>query len=448
MAWRVLSYIKNHGVSYKALRRVARRASRHIASKHSLSTRANKELVAVSAMIATRSKPSFVATRWEKFSQYFDQEVNEDVWAAIAEWGSKYHLHKALEWYGKAGDPKRMSQFGRAWMARAGIRLSDWSVLKTAIEAMPPRQAELSAWRYWKGRALWETGDIDAAEVIWRDLSSDHDDFYGLLAREQLGLTLDRHLEAADIPLEALEKTAQDFDIRLAMALFKSDSGSRPFSVWKFAVKNLEGINRLAAAELAARDRWMLASIHAADAATTVGTTADHWRFPMPYHDLLEERVQNFGLDLSFTYALVRQESRFMPDAISRASARGLMQVMPQTAKLVARKHKYTKYRLSRLTRPDTNILIGTRYLADLDERFDGELILMAAGYNAGPGRAKRWLRGKNIDKLVYIETIPILETRLYVKYLLGGSVHYDNILGKPDVSLVQKLQGNLGKGG
>ena len=154
---------------------------------------------------------------------------------------------------------------------------------------------------------------------------------------------------------------------------------------------------------------------------------------------MIEKYSGRFGLEPAFVYALVRRESRFMPKAVSSARARGLMQVMPATARKVARKHRYSRYRLSRLTLPATNVIIGATYLRDLAERFDGRPVEVASAYNAGPGRAVRWRRNnREADLLARVENIPFLETRLYVKAVLAARAHYARRMGESELSMLE----------
>jgi soluble lytic murein transglycosylase len=134
-------------------------------------------------------------------------------------------------------------------------------------------------------------------------------------------------------------------------------------------------------------------------------------------------------------HGIVRQESRFNSTAVSHAGARGLMQLMPATAKEVAGK-KGVSHQLEWLTqRPDHNIRLGSSYLAQMVRRYDGHYALAAAAYNAGPGRVDRWLveigdpRKGEIALLDWAELIPIYETRNYVQRVLEGTVVYRQLL-------------------
>ena len=407
---------------YSAVRKIMRAPVRHIRGKHGLRTRLNRELVMIAAMAAVRTKPSVAISRWRAFSKYFSESENNDVHAALAEWAARWGRKDALPLFRKA--PREVyDESARAWRVRAALRAGDFGDVAETIDSMPPEEKVVTAWRYWRAFAARETGDAETARAVWKELTS-ADDYYGLLAREELGLPLVNPAATPDPspngkpPAEAL--------LALGLRAIGLDEFAR--RMWRRATSAAPPADRLAAARAAAAAQWHLAAIYAADGVS--GAAAHSLRFPQPYSETIDKYADDRGLDRAFVYGLIRQESRFMPEIVSSAKARGLMQVMPATARQVARRHRYGKYRLSRLTRVDTNVIIGTRYLADLGGALGNHPVLMAAGYNAGPGRPKRWTK-RGGGWLVYIETIPITETRLYVKHVLANRAHYDYAMGR-----------------
>ena len=415
-------------IRYSAVRKVVRRAPAHLRGKHPLSTRVNRELVMISAMVAARRNPSLAIARWRQFSRYFSPHENEKVWTKIAEWAIRWRLPKTLALFQLAGDAKYHDNSARAWRVRAALREGDFGEVLRVTEAMPKEQRMISAWRYWRAFALLKNGDADKANKMIHSLAEEEDDFYGLLAREKSKIPLVHKSRILDNGAPTTD------DFLLALAVFESGEAELARRIWRHtaAREDIRQDDLLAAARLARDKEWHLASIHAAEKIKG----AHDLRFPQPFGDKIKNRAFQFGLDTALVFALIRQESRFMSAIRSSAGARGLMQVMPATARLVARKHKYNRYNLSRLTRPDTNIIIGTTYLADLVKLLKGDTAAIAASYNAGPSRVRKWKKAaiKNRDRLltqlIFIETIPILETRLYVKHVLANRAHYDAELG------------------
>jgi soluble lytic murein transglycosylase len=164
--------------------------------------------------------------------------------------------------------------------------------------------------------------------------------------------------------------------------------------------------------------------------------------YPEPYFD---EVLAGAGTDtaaVSLAYAVMRQESNFDPDAVSPAHAIGLMQLLPETAAVVATEHHLT-YEESRLAVPEENILLGSRYLGQLQARFSQPALAVAA-YNAGEEAITRWLgRAPEMDLDVFVERIPFAETRAYVGRVLGNYVRYEYLkkgeAGVPNLALAMR---------
>jgi soluble lytic murein transglycosylase len=130
----------------------------------------------------------------------------------------------------------------------------------------------------------------------------------------------------------------------------------------------------------------------------------------------------------------MRQESRFITSAKSNVGASGLMQLMPATAKWVAKKIGIKNYDHARVNDTETNVLLGTSYMRMVMENLDNHPVLASAAYNAGPGRAKKWRADRPLEGAIYAETIPFSETRDYVKKVMSNSVYYSVLFtGKPD---------------
>jgi soluble lytic murein transglycosylase len=159
-------------------------------------------------------------------------------------------------------------------------------------------------------------------------------------------------------------------------------------------------------------------------------------RFPTKYAQFIIRRAQQVHLDPAFVYAIIRQESAFHPSIVSPVGARGLMQMMPKTAKLITRNY-HIPYRLdAELFTPYKNIEIGTQYLAHLSNLFGRHPLLVAAAYNAGPQAVHRWIKqypSKDIE--AWIDTLPWRETRNYLKNIISFQVIYQHRLGlKPNM--------------
>lgn len=153
--------------------------------------------------------------------------------------------------------------------------------------------------------------------------------------------------------------------------------------------------------------------------------------FPLAYWKTIRQESQRHDLDPYLVAGLIRQESAFDPNARSRANARGLMQLIPSTGRVVARRHGLRRLSPSQLYEPELNIRLGTSFFASLVEKF-GRVEYAAAAYNGGPSRVTRWRRTlphQEIDE--WVESIPIRETRLYVQAVIRNAAHYQRLYGQ-----------------
>ena len=154
------------------------------------------------------------------------------------------------------------------------------------------------------------------------------------------------------------------------------------------------------------------------------------WFYPIRYVTEIAAHTQGTALDPYLVAALIRVESNFQPDACSMKGARGLMQLMPETAQWVAQQ-RGLKVAAIDLADPDTNIGLGTWYLTMLQEEFDGNLVVALAAYNGGRGNVSRWLSEQRWNgRLDGVRDIPFLETRLYVQRVLGVYSWYVRLYG------------------
>ena len=304
---------------------------------------------------------------------------------------------------------------------------------------------------FWAGEAARVLAARDPAEGWdeagqgWYRLAAEHGgSFYGQLARGRLG-----DAAAPDPPRRAPpgEARRKAFDARELVRVVRmlGELGERKLQE-RF-------LTRLGAEAGTAEDYMLFAglaveqerpdlALRAAKAARRDGIILPDRLFPMP--PLPQADVPEPALVL----AVIRQESAFDPAAVSRAGALGLMQLLPRTARQVARQLKL-RYSRERLTDdPKYNLRLGRAYLSELIERYDGSYILALAAYNAGPARVRRWLdvfgdpRTPEVDPVDWIESIPIYETRNYVQRVLEGLTVYRRRLGAeaPHSALIPAL--------
>jgi len=157
-----------------------------------------------------------------------------------------------------------------------------------------------------------------------------------------------------------------------------------------------------------------------------LGWTAD---YPLAYSDVINDYEKELPIDKKLIFAMMREESRFQSDVISRADAIGLMQIIPPTAEKLAKELEVQDFDLKDMFRPKINIRFGMKYLLDLKDMFNGEKIYMIASYNAGEEAVSRWLKNSDVKEIEeFIEEIPYTETNGYVKKVLKTYWIYQNL--------------------
>lgn len=279
---------------------------------------------------------------------------------------------------------------------------------------------------YWAGRAAEELGQHSAAKGWYAKAAAHPTAFYGQLAQGRLGsgsFLLPGRLIAAGERHAAFVR-APAVTAALALANLGRDDLARVF-VDHLSREAESGEDAALVGELASRLGYVDLAVRTARRAARYGHALVETGFPVLY-DRDDPRIET-----ALVLSVIRQESGFNPEALSSAGARGLMQLMPATAKHVAGLEK-EPFSLPRLTQdPAFNLTLGRRYLADLIDRYDGNYVLAVAAYNAGPGNVERWLRERGdprtgqIDVIDWIERIPFGETRNYVQRVLEGLTVY-----------------------
>jgi len=197
--------------------------------------------------------------------------------------------------------------------------------------------------------------------------------------------------------------------------------------------------DELLAAEYARRAGLYDRAIYTAERAATRVDFA--MRYLTPYRADFETAAREQGIDEELLYGIARQESRFVADIVSGAGAIGLMQLMPGTARWVARQMAIADYAPSRIADVALNTQFGAFYFRYWQDRLGRLPALAAAAYNAGPSRAQAWRpQATPIEGAIWVETIPFNETRDYVKRVLANTMLYTRALDRPYVPLTQRL--------
>lgn len=402
-------------------------------------TKAGQELALFAIEKIARDNPALAAEVLPLYQDCLPQDVVFFAWGQIGLRGAKNLLPEALQWY-RRSHPEMMSEEARIWMARLAIRDSDWSLLRTVVDVMPPLMQQLPVWRYWRARALKAMHQKEA-KSLFEQLAQDDHGYYGLLAREELGKVFNIVNHAPATQVKTMQATKNLKGVKRALLLYQnSDWQSEAQREWNAAMQSLSDEELLAASRLAYQWGWYDRAIYSAEKMQSLQDYTLRFPTPNEYDKEITSYAEQYALDPAWIYGLIRQESRFMPVVRSRVGALGLMQIMPTTATWIANRMGIRPFHWRSMSLPLTNIQFGTYYLQYVSKKLDDNAILATAGYNAGPNRPKRWLSHRELEGAQWIESIPFDETRDYVKKVMSNAMFYAHRMNHQSLLLKQRL--------
>ena len=363
--------------------------------------------------------------RWLIEEYPSSNEAAEVVWSQGGNAEARGALGQALERYTfLAQNARTHARAGQARMRSGQIHLrrtdlaSAAEVFEKYLEDFPTGRRWQEA-AYWAGRTRMQLGDSTEAVGHLDHVLSQPVEYYAVMAADLLGVPF-----AVDVPVGEAS----------------TEPGWLTEGLSRLDVLTEAGLERGASSEIARLRQRADGSrgpmLRLAEALIERGRTIDGinlgWRllergswdqqllrvtYPFPYRELVRREAEEWGVDPFMMAAIIRQESAFKADIVSRAGAIGLMQVMPPTGAQLARTHGPNGFTEESLTKPEVNLHLGAAFFVDMSRRYDDELPLVLSAYNAGPTRATRWRRYPEVvDALRFTERIPIVETRGYVK--------------------------------
>jgi soluble lytic murein transglycosylase len=340
-------------------------------------------------------------------------------------------------------NPLKDAEFMAGWIA---LRfLGDAARGKTHFEALiaaADGPISRSEGEYWLARAYDALGDKAAAKEHYGRAAKEYTTFYGQLARQVLDPKSTK-LRIAPVevpPAGALDRFLGRDVVRATVIAQKAgliDLMRVFLSHLRFRFDNEDEMLLLA---------HLAVTLGDTQSSVRIGKTAIEKGFDLVQYAYPTQAMPDFAPlrklpEQAIFYAIARQESEFNTLTVSGAGAKGILQVMPVTAKEVCKRYK-VKCELSRLVSdPAYNAKLATAYIADRHDDFGGSYIMAFAGYNAGPGRVRGWVskigdpRKANVDPIDWIELIHIEETREYVKKVLSNVQVYRARLGDADTA-------------
>lgn len=399
-------------------------------------TRAGRELALAALVRIARSDVPPAQVRFLRRFEHFSAQEREWMYAVLGYMGALSRLPLSNEWFTAAGDVP-LDATHRAWRVRAALRAENWPLVKQTIDRLHASEQSDPEWVYWRARARAAQGDRAGAEPLYRSIADGHG-YYAMLAADELGRRFAPPTGRDSVSPADKSRAAADPGIRAALLFYRLGLTTEAVREWIRALRGKDRNFMVAAAHVALDNGLLDRAINTAELADA-GTNFEI-RFLTPFRELIEPQALKQQVDLAWIYGLMRQESRFNIPARSGVGARGLMQVMPETGRHVARRIGLQGYHPRMLNDPETNVLLGTSYMRMILDDLEQHPVLASAGYNAGPNRAQRWRGDRPIEGAIYVATIPIDETRDYVQKVLVNKVIYAAMLeGRPQ-SLRERL--------
>lgn len=312
------------------------------------------------------------------------------------------------------------------WQAQVALKTSNWPNLLEAIELMPTTMQAEDKWQYWKARALEQSQLDKQATTIYLKLAKKRD-YYGFLAADRVQKPY-RFNPKPKTKLNRAQLFAKYPALHRIQELIAVDWTKSSRAEWHHLLKRADEDDLTGIAVIASQWQQHPQAIRSL-------ALAKQWdqldlRFPTPHKQPIMLSAEKNKIDPAWIYGIIRRESAFNPETRSSAGAVGLMQLMPKTAKYIGRQIGVHNTNLSALTQAKNNIELGSAYMAYLSEKYQGNLVLATAAYNAGPHRIKRWTKNhRNFPADQWVDTITFSETRAYVKAVLEYTVIFKSRL-------------------
>lgn len=344
------------------------------------------------------------------------------VWNAVGLRLSWRRDEAALDAFRRAGfgsDDDRVHE----WRVRAALWAGAFEQADRWLAVFPDALAAEPRWRYWRARVTEKLQGLAAARGDYQRLLTANN-VYALLAAERLDVAMLPQPQPGAPPNPAVQ-TAFDQDPAIARMreLHALDLRPRFNLEWFafFAGRDMPTYDQLS--QFAFAQGWWVNGV----ASSTAARIFDDFvrLYPRPYDALVARAAADSGLPAPLIYGLIRQESLYEPRARSHANAYGLMQLLLPTARGVAQRHDLPRPDVEALYQPARNVALGSRYLAERFERFDGQWMPAIASYNAGAGAVDRWLPDTPKDADIWMENVPYNETRNYIGKLLWHQAVY-----------------------
>ncbi|MFC1519867.1 transglycosylase SLT domain-containing protein [Pseudomonadota bacterium] len=312
---------------------------------------------------------------------------------------------------------------------RWAIAAQDTKAIKHYLTLLSDDVIDDSRWQYWSAR-INKTTDNTQADKITKQLSQARN-FYGFYAAQSIKAPLALNNDKLQSSPLLAKKLHDDPGLARIIELIAIDKTRDARSEWVHLLRRHDTAMKAEYGLLALKNGWFDYSVEASIQARQWNSL--QLRFPNAAQNEFEQASKKYQVEIDEIRAIARRESAFYPYATSGVGARGLMQLMPATAKETARKNKLKFNNKNDLYKVNYNVQLGSAYYGQLLKQFDQNRVLATAAYNAGPHRVTRWLKESDgkLDVMSFIETIPFKETREYVQAVLSYRMIYQQQEGR-----------------
>ena len=318
------------------------------------------------------------------------------------------------------------------------LRMAIWqkTELTSWLNLLSAESKSKQEWRYWEAKQ-----DISKNTEKLTALSKERG-FYPMLAAAQL-----KQAYKVDFPVAPSFTMAEQLPFEQVFAMIRElrELGRNGLAKqrWRILLDNADFTTQLKLAQYAKNQQWFELAVDA----SIVAKAWDYLslRLPNAYSEYFNAALQNLNISKTFAMAIARQESAWNPMAQSSANARGLMQLLPSTAKLTAENNQLPYQGEQDLFKPLNNISLGTAHLNELNGKYPNNRILIAAAYNAGANRVEKWLARSN-GKLAldeFVASIPFYETRGYVQNVVAYDFYYQILQNKENPQIFSQEELN-----
>lgn len=321
------------------------------------------------------------------------------------------------------------------WQIRYALKRQSWGRVAHLIPHL--KDKDNACWQYWLARAYEAQDQKDKARALYTKLANQRQ-YYGFLASYRLHRMPAFHPEAPIYQASLIKTYAPILNqVRSLYFAHRKSDASKMLT---------DFISEMPRSQKATILQWASKDLQWHDKALALSNTDElsnqlHLRFPVLYERAINSLSKQYHVPKPFIYAIIRQESLFREDVVSSVGARGLMQIMPATAKHISRTSRIPYRHQDELFHWHKNIPLGVAYLSQLSRRFTAHPVLVAAAYNAGPRQANNWVHNHPKNSMdIWVETLPWPETRNYIKNVIAFYAVYQYRL-KEHVNMSQLLR-------